>query len=257
MSSLTSRCSLIPRTGRTTAWRWRSWAGGALLAVPLWAAAVPGVHVRFDLASPATSPFPSDRFTRVDWGQKTFKRVNLPKPDCTVRPSDCADIDVINQLDGFNTQPRITIPFSGDIDPASVTSDTVYLVNLGDTQSGAGFGQRVGINQVVWDGATKTLAVESDALLAEHSRYVLVVTTGVRDAQGRPIEAGPYGRFRQEFARSRDRDEADYGKALSDGSHVSGAPLTRIAALSLFTTQSTTADLEKIRSQIKRSQPAP
>lgn len=241
--------------------RWRCWAVAVLLALPALAGAngaAAGVHVRFDLASPATSPFPSDRFTRVDWSQKTFKRVHLPKPDCAVRPSDCADIDVINQLDGFNTQPRITIPFSGDIDPASVTSDTVYLVNLGDTLSGWGFGQRVGVNQVVWDVATKTLAVESDALLAEHSRYVLVVTNGVRDASGKPIEAGPFGRFRHDlnFGQSRDRDVADYRKSLLDGQHASGAAQQRVVALSLFTTQSTTADLEKIRAQIKRSNPA-
>ena len=246
-----------PHDPSRTAGRWRVGAVAALLALPLWAAAA-GVHVRFDLTSPTTSPFPSDRFTRVDWTQKTFKRVHLPKPDCAARPSDCADIDVINQLDGFNTQPRITIPFSGDIDPASVTSDTVYLVNLGDTLSGWGFGQRVGINQVVWDVVTKTLAVESDALLAEHSRYVLVVTNGVRDAAGRPIEAGPFGRFRHDlnFGHSKDRDVADYRKSLLDGQHVSGATQQRVVALSLFTTQSTTADLEKIRAQIKRSKPA-
>jgi len=246
-----------PHDPSRTAGRWRVGAVAALLALPLWAAAA-GVHVRFDLASPATSPFPSDRFTRVDWTQKTFKRVRLPKPDCAARPSDCADIDVINQLDGFNTQPRITIPFSGDINPASVTSETVYLVNLGDTLSGWGFGQRVGINQVVWDVATKTLAVESDALLAEHSRYVLVVTNGVRDAVGDPIEPGPFGRFRHDlnFGQSRDRDVADYRRSLLDGQHVSGAAQQRVVALSLFTTQSTTADLEKIRTQIKRTHPA-
>ena len=114
----------------------------ALIAAPLIAMA-DGVHVRFDFSSPATSPFPSDRYTQPDWTQNTFKRVNLPKPDCAVRPSDCADIDVINTLDGFNTQPRISVPFSGDIDLASVTSDTV---NLGDTLTGLGYGQRVGIN---------------------------------------------------------------------------------------------------------------
>jgi hypothetical protein len=238
--------------------RWRVWAAAAVLALPAWAGAA-GVHVRFELDSPATSPFPSDRFTRVDWAQKTFKRVHLPKPDCAAQPSDCADIDVINQLDGFNTQPRITIPFSGDINPASVTSDTVYLVNLGDTLSGWGFGQRVGINQVVWDVASKTLAVESDAQLAEHSRYVLVVTNGVRDAAGNPVEAGPFGRFRHDlnFGQGRDRELSDYRKSLLDGQHVSGAQPQRVVALSLFTTQSTTADLEKIRAQIKRTNPAP
>jgi hypothetical protein len=38
--------------------------------------------------------------------------VNLPKPDCAARPSDCADIDVLNTLDGFNLQPRVSVSFS-------------------------------------------------------------------------------------------------------------------------------------------------
>lgn len=46
------------------------------------------------------------------------------------RPSDCADLRVINQLDGFSAQPRITIPFTGDIDLRSANSQTVYLVKI-------------------------------------------------------------------------------------------------------------------------------
>lgn len=163
-------------------------AVAALLFVPL-AALAHGVSVRYDLSDPAGSPFPSDRFTVRDWSNNTFRRVNLPKPDCAVRPSDCADIDVINALDGFSTQPRFTVPFTGDIDPASVSSSTVYLVNLGDTLSLKGFGRKVGINQAVWDPASKTLSFESDELLEEHSRYLLVVTDGVRDANGKKITA--------------------------------------------------------------------
>ena len=86
--------------------------------------------MKFDLRSPSGGPFPSDRFTVPDFSQRTFRRVTLPKPDCAARPSDCADIDVINTLDGFNTQPRITIPFTGAIDVNSVSSDNVYLINL-------------------------------------------------------------------------------------------------------------------------------
>src|SRR5258707_1149596 len=126
-----------------------------MLAAPVFSLAA-GVSVKLDFSSPATSPFPSDRFTQPDWTQNTFKRVNLPKPNCAVMVSDCQDIDVINTLDGFNTQPRISVPFTGDIDPSTVNSDTLYLLNLGDTLSGAGFGQKVGINQVAWDVAGKT-----------------------------------------------------------------------------------------------------
>src|SRR6185436_19424671 len=91
-----------------------------------------GVSVRNDPGL-AGSPFPSNRYTVFDGSQYTLRRVQLPKPDCAVRVSDCQDIDVINALDGFSTQPRITVPFTGDIDPATVNSDTVFLVNLGDT----------------------------------------------------------------------------------------------------------------------------
>ena len=229
----------------------------ALLLVSPVAATAAGVSVRLDFSSPATAPFPSDRFTRVDFTQNTFRRVKLPKPDCTVQVSDCADIDVINTLDGFNTQPRITVPFTGDIDLSTVNSDTVYLVNLGDTLNGGGYGQKVGINQIQWDVAAKTLVVESDQLLAEHTRYLLVVTDGVRDTSGRRIEAGRYGQFRDAPNRDEqdDHELMDYRRALGDGER-SSHDRARIAALSLFTTQSISADLEKIHRHIRHSNPA-
>ena len=65
------------------------------------------------LAASAGQPFPSNLYTTGDATQATGLRVDLPKPDCASRPSDCADIDVLNTLDGFNIQPRISIPFSG------------------------------------------------------------------------------------------------------------------------------------------------
>jgi hypothetical protein len=229
----------------------------AALAAPLFAFGA-GVSVRMDPSSPATTPFPSDRFTQVDWTQNTFRRVKLPKPDCAVRVSDCADIDVINTLDGFNTQPRITVPFTGEIDLATVTSETVYLVNLGDTLSGHGFGDRVGINQISWDSAARTLVFESDELLNEHSRYLLVVTSGVRDKAGDPVEAGEFGRFKltPTLAHWHDHDLMAYRKSLLDGEHSARPGRHRVVALSLFTTQSISADLEKIQRQIKRSTPA-
>src|SRR2546430_10753590 len=144
------------------------------------------VEARFDLSSPASSPFPSDRFTVDDHDQKTGLRVNLPKPDCATRPTDCADIDVINTLDGFNLQPRLSIPFSGPIDVSSVSSSTVFLVRLGDVHGGRSR-HVVGINQVVWDPPTNTLHAESDEFLDQHTRYLLVVTDGVLDSARRPV----------------------------------------------------------------------
>jgi hypothetical protein len=230
----------------------------ALLAAPIgaWAA---GVGVRLDFSSPTTSPFPSDRFTRPDFTQNTFRRVKLPKPDCGVQPSDCADIDVINTLDGFNTQPRITVPFTGPIDVSTVTSDTVYLVNLGDTLSLRGFGHKVGINQASFDPSTNTLAVESDELLQQHSRYLLVVTDGIHDTAGNPLDGARYSGFRDAPSRDEadDHELMDYRKALVDGERSMRSAAHRVVGVSLFTTQSISADLEKIHRQIQLSRPSP
>jgi hypothetical protein len=216
-----------------------------------------GVRVKFDLTDPAASPFPSDRHTVRDWSNQTFRRVNLPTPDCATRVSDCQDIAVINTLDGFSTQPRITVPFTGAIDPASVTSDTVFLLNLGDVQTGQGFGTRVGINQRLWDPATNTLVFESDELLQEHSRYVLIVTDGVRDAAGKPIKRANMdddGDDSSQGMRGRRNDE--YQRELRDAMRAHRG-LNRVAAASVFTTQTSTGDLAKIMRQIKASTPAP
>jgi hypothetical protein len=129
------------------------------------------VQVRFSLDTPAEGPFPSNLFTVSDSNQNTSLRVNLPSPNCSERPSDCEDLAVINTLDGFNLQPRLSIPFTSPIDVDTVTSETVFLVSLGSTLPGDDSnGQVIGINQVVWDPATNTLHMESDELLDQHTR---------------------------------------------------------------------------------------
>ena len=201
-----------------------------ILALPSLAHAA-GVQPRFDLSSPEGGPFPSNRWTTFDWSQKTGLRVKLPKPDCAVRPSDCADIDVLNTLDGFNLQPRISIPFTGPIDPASVDSSNVFLVRLPDLRI-------TGINQIAWEPAANTLHVESDQLLRQHTTYVLVVTTDVRDATGKKIKSAWF-----------------HNSHLVHG--LPGKLLSKVAVASIFTTQSATALLEQVRRQIKASTPSP
>src|SRR5262245_24299446 len=105
----------------------------SLLAAALAPALAHGAEPRFDLGDPAGGPFPSDRFTVADDSQLTGLRVDLPKPDCSLRPSDCDDIDILNTLDGFNLQPRLSIPFTAPIDPTTVSSQTVFLCKLAGT----------------------------------------------------------------------------------------------------------------------------
>jgi Bacterial virulence factor lipase N-terminal len=224
-----------------------------LLFVPRIMAAPP-VHPRFELTSPDSGPFPSDRFTIRDRANRTGLRVDLPMPDCVERPSDCEDVAVLNTLDGFNVQPRLSIPFDGGIDVQSVTSDTVFLLKLGCAHDNGSCDEdpspeRIGIDQVVWDTFTNTLHVESDQLLDQHTRYALIVTRKVRDSFGGPIAApASFQRFRQTVGDA-------YKQALLEAERAArqvGVAEDHIAVASVFTTQSVTALMEKIRDQIKR-----
>ena len=197
-----------------------------------------GVQPRFDLSSPEGGPFPSNRWTTVDCSQNTGLRVNLPKPDCAVRPSDCADIDVLNTLDGFNLQPRISIPFTG----ADRSDERQQLERLPGPLPDFGV---TGINQIAWELAANTLHVESDQLLRQHTSYILVVTTEVRDATGDRIELRV---LPPAHARGMSELVAGFPASLR---------LSDVAVASIFTTQSATSLLEQVRRQIKASTPRP
>src|SRR5947209_347201 len=166
-----------------------------------------GVHPLFNVQSATRSPFPSDMFTVADEQQNTGLRVNMPSPDCATHPSDCLDVALLNRLDGFNTQPRLSIPFDGAIDPASVNSNTVFLIRFGSLQDPADApAHLVGINQVVWDVASLTLFAESNEHLDQHSNYLLIVTRGVVDAAGDPVEASSdFAGFRRNLNFGQDR----------------------------------------------------
>ena len=226
-----------------------------------------GVQAKFGLDSPASGPFPSDRFTIADPSQNTQRRVDLPIPDCAVRQSDCEDLAVINTLDGFHIEPRLSIPFDGPIDVTTVTSESVFLIGLDGRQPDCHEGIRdceederdndrrvIGINQVVWDALTNTLHVQVDELLDQHTRYALIVTRGVRDEFGDRVEAS------EAFRRFRETVQDEYKHALLDAIHVArriGVQERDVVTASVFTTQTVTSILEKIRDQIKAATPEP
>jgi dienelactone hydrolase len=207
-------------------------------------------HARFDLSKPAGAPFPSNAFT-VDAPENiTGLRVNLPLPDCGAQPSECDDLKVVNQMDGFNVQTRLSIPFDGPIDPTTVNNSTLFLVQLtpGAIDSR---GKVVGVNQILWDPPSNTLYAESDEMLEQHTSYALVVTSGVLDPGGQPVQpSAEFGHLR--------RMAGSYRGALEEGIRAAkriGVEESRIVAVSVFTTQTVTAMLEKIRPQLDSNTP--
>jgi hypothetical protein len=213
------------------------------------------VHALFDLASPDAAPFPSNWFTVADGTQNTGRRVNLPLPDSVTYQSDYEDVQLINTLDGFNMQPRLSIPFDGAIDVNTVTSQTVFQISLGDTLPGGDpGGEVIGINQIVWDPTSHTLHVQSDELLDQHTRYALIVTRGIRDLSGHHVRAS------QEFRHFVHHGHGEYHTAIVEAISAAedhGVPEHDIVAASVFSTESATAIMEKIRDQIHATTPEP
>ena len=231
------------------------WIFAVLVSLAPLPALAAGVQALFDLGARARSPFPSDFYSVPDESHMTGLRVSLPVPDeCGATPalSVCGDVATLNTLDGFSLQPRISIPFSGPIDVSTVTSDTVFLLGPG--------ARRIGIEKVVWDVQSNTLHVEPEEFLEQHARYVLIVTRAVRDAVNEPLEAN--GAF-QAFRHGKKLGHADdhgYREVLLGGLELAaaaGVDLNKVAVASVFTTQSITAILEKIRDQIKATHPEP
>jgi dienelactone hydrolase len=208
------------------------------------------VHALFDLGSPERTLFPNDQFTIADSDQITGRRVNLPNADCAVRRSDCEDVTVMNTLDGFSVSPRISIAWDGAINVSTVNSRTVFLIPL----SGEGPPDRViGIDQVVWNPERNRLFAKAAEILQQHSRYALIVTNEIRSLSG--VRVAPSIAFRHLKQGSGECGE-EVRKAIAAARAV-GTPADTIVAATVFTTQSVTAVLEKIRDQIQSANAYP
>ncbi|MEA2398658.1 MAG: hypothetical protein QOK25_2214, partial [Thermoleophilaceae bacterium] len=143
--------------------------------------------------------FPDDHFTVRDHNQVTGRRLNFRKgidfPTVGGRVkrrcnsatfSLCDSFTQLNKLDGFDLQPRVTVPFTGAIRLGSV-SDSDFFIS---TPKGAFVS---GFRQLTFDPATRTLAGISDKFLSENTRYRIHVTSAIRDGKGRRVKACRHG----------------------------------------------------------------
>ena len=139
--------------------------------------------------------FPSDAFTVRDKAQLTGRRVSFrkgvdfPTVGGFVRKgcdnsnySLCDGFAELNRLDGFDLQPRVTVPFTGSIRLGSVNDRNFFISN----DRGAFVS---GLRQLTFDPATHTLAGISARFLRERTRYRVHVTNGIRAADGTRVNA--------------------------------------------------------------------
>lgn len=191
-------------------------AGGVVLAAP--ASAADPVAVRTG-DTVETAVFPNDAFTVPDSRQLTGLRVDLPMPACTDEErSACNAVEILNTADGFDLQPRFFIPFTGDIDVATVTPESVYV----EGPSG-----RVGLQELTFDPALDLLAGRTREQLAEQTEHVLVVNRMLRGADGRSIAQEVRTPFTTMSATT---ELARLRQALDDGSAYAAAGIASKAA---------------------------
>ena len=126
--------------------------------------------------------FPDNAFTVRDKKQLTGKRVRLPHKRCTSATySICDSFAQMNKLDGFDLQPRVTVPFTGAIKLDSVNDKNFYIA----TTKGRFVS---GLRQLTFNPATRTLAGISDKFLEERKTYTVQVRRGILDSRGKVIK---------------------------------------------------------------------
>jgi hypothetical protein len=143
-----------------------------------------------------TRIFPDDAFSKADPAQATGRRVNfrqgidypivggVVQRGCTrATYSICDGYAEMNTLDGFDLQPRVSVPFTGTIKLSSV-NDKDFFITAGRKGTFVG-----GMRQLTFDPVTHTLAGISDKFLEEGKHYKIHVTSGIQDAKGKPVRA--------------------------------------------------------------------
>ncbi|MCW2615187.1 MAG: hypothetical protein JWN08_2181 [Frankiales bacterium] len=137
-------------------------AGVGAVAVAPATAATPAIRV--------LAAFPDDSLTVPDRTQLTGRRVALPLVDCATRVTSCDVTRLIDQLDGFDLDPRMSVTFSRPVDPVLVAANTVV-----EKVRGTGPALVTGVDRVAYDAAHASVFMHPSVQLAPSTTYRLRV----------------------------------------------------------------------------------
>jgi hypothetical protein len=190
----------------------------------------------FELSAPEVGPFPNDSLTVSDTKQVTGHRVNLPQPEeCASTPSlsACSNVALLNELDGFSVNPRITFCFSDAVDTSTLAS-AIWFLAAGKSTS------EIPVNQVLYDPVRNCVHAKPERILEQQTQYLLVITDSVQDSRGRPIKPD------KNFKDCLKREESFYCQDLARVmDQLEPTVRNTVVSASLFTTLSATTWLER------------
>lgn len=211
-----------------------------------------GVRVEFDPRRADIGPYPTDFQTVPDTRQVTGLRIQRP-----ANPFFEFALDrTLNQLDGFAPNTRITVKFSGAIQPETLRAG-IHFLWLDPVQPERYHLRPAGyltpINEVVYDTGSNRAFAKPDEAFEGARRYAILITDAVLDTAGDPVteDAG--------FRACLDKTiGGSYCVQLSDAvARFRGVlpPNRRLVGASLYTTLSATAFLERAREVVMRTPP--
>ena len=238
-----------------------------------------GPHVLFEPnAEPVPlMPFPNDLLTRSAPNTNTGKRLNIPTDADTELETKMRRL--MNTLDGFGTFAPITVSFDAEIDLSSVGPESVIVV-VADPAS-PHFGEIADIDfsgesypvelkkpkkvfpvdpkgalgdfvfapgnpSRTYEAETNTLIIRPYVPLHQATRYAVILTRKLTDPSGRSVQP-PEG-FDYAYLPNQFDDLKPVLKLLFDSGTLKPDD---VAFAWVFTTQSTTHDLEVIRDGLK------
>jgi hypothetical protein len=212
------------------------------IPLPLWCGST---TVLFQPSSPSVGPYPTNALTIKADTQKTGLQVNLPFPaGCTLlsTSADCVNKQLLNQLDGFSVNPRIMVCFSGPVDVTTLAKGIRVTAVDRDEPS-------IAINQVMFDPSGMCAYAKPDRVLDQQTRYLMVVTADVADADGHKLKAD------KNYTDCVKHGDSGYCGNLSQAIDTVQSKSLRnakgdVISASLFTTLSATSWLEQARAQI-------
>ncbi len=186
--------------------------------------------------------FPSDLFT-VSAPTLTGLGINLPADEDDCRASGkavCSYSSLLNSLDGFSVNPRISVCFSAPIDTSTLLSGVSFVPAARPNTN------PIGINQIVVDPANNCVYAKPDRVLDQHTRYLMLVRNTVKDASMSPVLADD--RYKACLVSGQ-----PYCQLLRSALTGVDSPDSVVAA-SVFTTLSATAWLEAAYKYVDRTQ---
>jgi len=169
----------------------------SLAALVLTACGGGGTDYNFN-PTPLVKASPAPAFSPADGGPKTNNllfagttdgTLNIPNPDSN------PIIAAMNTLDGFSTTNPIITNFSTPLDPTSLAiGSSIRVFEVTRTRQGVvtkvnrELGQQEILAQTV-DAENKTLALIPLKPLKESTTYMVVLTRGIKDAEGTPVNS--------------------------------------------------------------------